>query len=67
MLAVMRFAVGQLSEADLPATVPGQDAASGSESAYVAHSYIGAKGATVLDAPQKWRPHYIPSARRSHH
>lgn len=43
MLAVMRFAIGQLSEADLLATVPGQDAVSGSESACVAHYYIGAK------------------------
>ncbi len=42
MLAVMRFAVGQLAEADLLATLPSQETPPGSEAACVAHYYIGA-------------------------
>ncbi len=43
MLAVMRFAVGELGEAELLASVPGRAAATGSEPACVAHYYVGAK------------------------
>jgi lipoprotein NlpI len=51
MLAVMRFAVGQLGAAEMLTAVFGKDPANDSERACAAHFYLGAKCQLAGDQP----------------